>query len=162
MKRKKYNKLDLDDTISDFEQYTQMLGEDLFSISILNNLKDIKDYLKFRDEREKELKYYASRGNEPASMVCEPFPEYENQNPLTLKFDEIIEYANSLSSSDDVNSIKMMLYKLVGRKCSEEQYDQIGQLGCKMCDPVMIAHADQVVVGNKGKTAYYSYGKEKQ
>lgn len=161
MKRKKCDKPDLDDAISNFEQYSEMWGEDLFSISILNNLKEIKEYLKFKAERDEELKYYASRGNEPSAMVCEPFPEYESEKPITLGFDEIIDYANSLSSPDDVKSIMMMLYKLVGRKCSEEQYEQIGQLGCKKEEKPLIGHADQVVVGNKGKTAYYRDGKEK-
>lgn len=164
MKENKEEKLE--ETILDLEQYVQMMGEDMFNITIINSLKDYRAYVNERKRKNDELnRFYREIDNRDydGGMVCESFPEFatRKRKTPTLSLSTILKYAENLTSPEDVKTIQLMLFKLIGRKCSEEQYEQIGELECKKDEKPQIAHADQVVVENKGKTAYYSYGKEK-
>lgn len=57
-------------------------------------------------------------------LVSEPLSSYNN----SLSFDSIIEFAENLECQSQVEVIQLMLYKLCGRKCTDDDYARIGAL----------------------------------
>lgn len=158
----------LEETILDLEQYVQMMGEDVFNVTIINSLKDYRAYVNERRKKDDELnRYYSefySLSYDKVGIVCESFPEIgtRKRRSPSLSLNTILEYVDELDSHEDVKTIKLMLYNLLANRCTDEELMKIREAGNAQRRMPMIAHADQVVVGNKGKTIYYGYGKEKQ
>lgn len=111
-------------------------GYDLFNTAIISNLEECAKYLREKEEKEKmlgELQQQSlaiqqqsqerQRFNKPFGMVAEP--EFSH---TMLSLNSIIEYTESLKNDADVKTIKIMLYKLLLRKCSIEELERIGNI----------------------------------
>lgn len=66
------------------------------------------------------------------NLVSEPLSSYNN----CLSFDSIVEFAESLESQNQIDVIQLMLYKLCGRKCTDEEYARIGDIKPKKLSTV--------------------------
>lgn len=111
-------------------------GYNLFNAAIISNLEECAKYLKEKEERDKMLGELQQQSlaikqqsqeldgfNESLGMVAEP-----GLSHTMLSLNSIIEYAESLKNDADVKTIKIMLYKLLLRKCSIDELERIGNI----------------------------------
>lgn len=105
-------------------------GHDLFNVALISSIEDYVRYKKERDEKEQTLQKLRDeyieleRVNNTDYHVSEPF--FYSTKHLSLM--DIIEYAQTLESNDDIKTIQIMLYKLLAKHCSADELDMIGNI----------------------------------
>lgn len=105
---------ELDSTIAQVQEYLWMYGENLFNVSIINNLKDFRSYLEKQTEKDVELrKYYIDYSADYCRVSESTIVQEKRPRTPSLSLNTILNYINTTDSPEDIKTIKLMLYNLL-------------------------------------------------
>lgn len=118
----------IEEIVKDFEEYLSLMDStDLFSSALLKRMREFVDYKKQEERKDSEIARFQKNQRDLPDMgwAAEPL-----NHPIRLSLDRIIQYAQKLTLRSDVKTIQLLLFELVGKQCSDEQYQMICDLGC--------------------------------
>lgn len=106
-----------------------------FLIYLIDSMQDYVAYKELCEKKEKDLSRYTYEVHEfqevykHSHVAAEEGPIYSASKPsrkkLSIPFDSIIEYMKDLESVEDVKTIQLMLFELIGDECSKTEYKKI-------------------------------------
>lgn len=113
----------------------------LYLIESLQDFVEYKKYCKIKEQRLRQYKKVKPQETEDEHLIMAAEVlemRYGSKNPrLMIDFEDIIKYMEDLpiECMEDGKSIQLMLYELVGGKCSEKDYKRIANAMKKKSRP---------------------------